>query len=216
MDKIFALLLILRLPALAKSVCENDDQYTFTSVWSGDKERRKSLTCRQLRNKKARRVANCRVDEVRLKCPQSCGICCEDDPTYTFKLKDNETFQGCAWLTENKKQKKKRFNKYCTKNNRQGTLHSSGGTTVRDACPVSCNFCKAAITSHPISKPANILLIFADDVGTGDLPIYWNSSLVDMPNIDRLASKGVLFRDAHSTPLCTPSRYVLLSGNYAH
>ena len=55
-----------------------------------------------------------------------------------------------------------------------------------------------------------------DDVGTGDIPLYWDSSLVDMPNIQRLADMGVTFKDVHSTPLCAPSRYMLLSGNYAH
>ena len=66
------------------------------------------------------------------------------------------------------------------------------------------------------SKKPNILLILADDVGTGDIPYYWNSSGVEMPNLDRLSSMGVTFMDAHSTPLCAPSRYMLLSGNYAH
>jgi arylsulfatase A-like enzyme len=66
-------------------------------------------------------------------------------------------------------------------------------------------------------KPPNILLILADDVGTGDIPYYWKtSSKVSMPNLDRLSSMGVTFMDAHSTPLCAPSRYMLLSGNYAH
>jgi len=37
-----------------------------------------------------------------------------------------------------------------------------------------------------------------------------------MPNIERLANMGVTFKDAHSTPLCAPSRYMLLSGNYQH
>lgn len=64
-------------------------------------------------------------------------------------------------------------------------------------------------------KP-NILIILADDVGTGDIPAYWNSSNVEMPNIDRLASKGITFKDAHSSSACAPSRYMLLSGNYAH
>ena len=69
------------------------------------------------------------------------------------------------------------------------------------------------------TKRPNILLILADDVGTGDIPYYWknlNSSMVSMPNIDSLSEKGVTFMDAHSTPLCAPSRYMLLSGNYAH
>ena len=59
----------------------------------------------------------------------------------------------------------------------------------------------------------------ADDVGTGDLPFYWegeDTSVVDMPNLQKLAQQGVLFEDAHSTPLCAPSRYMLLSGNYPH
>ena len=66
------------------------------------------------------------------------------------------------------------------------------------------------------NKKPNILLILADDVGTGDIPSYWNSSIVEMPNLVRLAHMGVTFRDAHSTPLCASSRYMLLSGNYAH
>ena len=66
------------------------------------------------------------------------------------------------------------------------------------------------------AKKPNILLILADDVGTGDVPSYWNSSVVEMPNLDRLAKMGVTFKDVHSTPLFAPSRYMLLSGNYAH
>jgi len=70
-------------------------------------------------------------------------------------------------------------------------------------------------TTASVKKP-NILVILADDVGTGDIPLYWNSGLVDMPNVQRLANMGVTFKDAHSTPLCAPSRYMLLSGNYPH
>lgn len=66
------------------------------------------------------------------------------------------------------------------------------------------------------TKKPNILVILADDVGTGDIPIYWNSSLVHMPNINWLAAKGVTFEDAHASSLCAPSRYMLLSGNYPH
>ncbi len=61
------------------------------------------------------------------------------------------------------------------------------------------------------------MIIFADDVGTGDVPGYWNDAgLVPMPNLENLLKKGTTFTDAHSTPLCAPSRYVLLSGNYQH
>ena len=61
------------------------------------------------------------------------------------------------------------------------------------------------------------MVIFADDVGTGDVPGYWeNNRKVQMPNLYRLVADGTTFTDAHSTPLCAPSRYVLLSGNYQH
>lgn len=63
-------------------------------------------------------------------------------------------------------------------------------------------------------KKPNILLIFADDVGQGDIPVYFNSSLVHMPNIQKLSDEGVTFLNIHSTPLCAPSRYMLLSGMY--
>ena len=69
---------------------------------------------------------------------------------------------------------------------------------------------------HLDKKKPNILLILADDVGQGDIEYYWNSSLVHMPNIYNLGKMGVTFYDAHSTPLCAPSRYMLLSGNYPH
>jgi len=64
------------------------------------------------------------------------------------------------------------------------------------------------------SAPPNVFIIFADDVGTGDIPFWWNnsSSLVDMPNIKILADMGVSFRDT----VCAPLRYMLLSGNYQH
>lgn len=66
-----------------------------------------------------------------------------------------------------------------------------------------------------LNRP-NILIILADDVGTGDIPGYWNTSHVSMPNIGKLSSQGLTFTDAHSSPACAPSRYMLLSGNYAH
>lgn len=72
------------------------------------------------------------------------------------------------------------------------------------------------ITKVEAPKP-NILIIFADDVGTDDVPGYWDKSdNVKMPNLEKLMSQGTTFTDAHSTPLCAPSRYTLLSGNYPH
>lgn len=68
--------------------------------------------------------------------------------------------------------------------------------------------CRAAET------PPNVVLIFADDLGYGDLGCY-GATKVQTPNIDRLAAEGRRFTDAHSvSAVCTPSRYALLTGQY--
>ncbi len=70
--------------------------------------------------------------------------------------------------------------------------------------------------NHHNDKP-NVMIIFADDVGIGDVPGYFQENkFVHMPNLENLVRNGTTFTDAHSTPLCAPSRYVLLSGNYQH
>ena len=64
------------------------------------------------------------------------------------------------------------------------------------------------------SRP-NIVLIYADDIGYGDLSCY-GATRVQTPNLDRLAKAGVRFTDAHSSSAtCTPSRYSMLTGEYA-
>src|SRR5262245_33706948 len=61
----------------------------------------------------------------------------------------------------------------------------------------------------------NIVLIYADDLGYGDLSCY-GTKQIQTPNIDRLAREGLRFTDAHSSSAtCTPSRYSLLTGEYA-
>ena len=72
----------------------------------------------------------------------------------------------------------------------------------------------AADASAQAKKP-NIIVILADDIGFGDLGCY-GATRVKTPNCDRLASQGLRFRDAHSSSAtCTPSRYSLLTGQYA-
>ncbi len=61
----------------------------------------------------------------------------------------------------------------------------------------------------------NIVIINADDLGYGDISCYGATSL-STPNIDRVAEKGLLFTNAHSTSATsTPSRYSMLTGEYA-
>jgi len=64
------------------------------------------------------------------------------------------------------------------------------------------------------SRP-NVVIIYADDAGYGDLGCY-GATKVKTPNLDRLARQGIRFTDAHSSAAtCTPSRYSLLTGDYA-
>lgn len=62
----------------------------------------------------------------------------------------------------------------------------------------------------------NFVVILADDLGWGDPRCYNPESRIPTPNIDRLASEGMRFTDAHSpSAVCTPTRYGLLTGRYA-
>lgn len=71
----------------------------------------------------------------------------------------------------------------------------------------------SAIVRSAETKP-NIVLIFVDDLGYGDVGCY-GATKVKTPHIDRLASEGRRFTDAHSaSAVCTPSRYALLTGEY--
>jgi arylsulfatase A-like enzyme len=63
-------------------------------------------------------------------------------------------------------------------------------------------------------KP-NVILIYVDDLGYGDLGSY-GSKTIKTPHMDRLAKQGLRFTQAYSTSAtCTPSRYSLLTGTYA-
>lgn len=61
----------------------------------------------------------------------------------------------------------------------------------------------------------NVVVILADDMGWGDPRCYNPDSRIPTPNIDRLASEGMRFTDAHTpSAVCTPTRYGLLTGRY--
>ena len=66
-----------------------------------------------------------------------------------------------------------------------------------------------------VKKP-NIVFIFVDDVGVGDLSCFNQQSQINTTQLDRLAERGMRFEDSHSiSALCTPSRYGLLTGTYS-
>lgn len=70
-------------------------------------------------------------------------------------------------------------------------------------------------TAPPAGERPNVVLIYADDLGYGDLACYGAGHLTTR-NIDALAAGGLRFTRAHaSSATCTPSRYSLLTGEYA-
>jgi len=71
-----------------------------------------------------------------------------------------------------------------------------------------------ALAANPAGP--NIVYIYADDMGPGDVSSLNPKSAWKTPQLDRLAAEGMTFTDAHSaSSLCTPSRYALLTGRYA-
>ena len=67
-----------------------------------------------------------------------------------------------------------------------------------------------------LSAAPNIVVIYADDLGYGDVQCYNpERGKIPTPQLDRLASQGMRFTDAHSSSgVCSPSRYTLLTGRY--
>jgi arylsulfatase A-like enzyme len=64
-------------------------------------------------------------------------------------------------------------------------------------------------------KKPNVVIFYVDDLGYGDISSY-GMTAIKTPNVDALANEGIRFTDAHSSAAtCTPSRYSLLTGQYA-
>lgn len=66
-----------------------------------------------------------------------------------------------------------------------------------------------------MNNQPNVILIFVDDLGYGDISAFNKDSKINTQNIDFLAKNGLMFTDSHSTSaVCTPSKYSLLTGRY--
>ena len=81
------------------------------------------------------------------------------------------------------------------------------------ALPVAAS--TEAVQPEARPRTPNIVIILADDLGYGDPGCYNDQSKIPTPHIDRLASEGLRFTDAHTpSSVCTPTRYGLLTGRY--
>ncbi len=88
-------------------------------------------------------------------------------------------------------------------------------TLSLSACGVSMLQAIAITGADKLPDKPNIIIILADDIGYGDLSAY-GARRVQTPNFDRLASNGIRFTNAYATAATsTPSRYALLTGEYA-
>ncbi len=75
--------------------------------------------------------------------------------------------------------------------------------------PLGCRSISPGAAHHP-----NIVLLFVDDLGWRDVGCY-GQDIAATPNIDRLASQGMLFRQAYAAnPVCSPTRAALMTGKY--
>lgn len=62
------------------------------------------------------------------------------------------------------------------------------------------------------SEPMNVVFILADDLGWADTTLFGKTKLYETPNLERLAARGMLFSRSYSSPLCSPTRAAILTG----
>ncbi|MBI1372285.1 MAG: sulfatase-like hydrolase/transferase [Phycisphaera sp.] len=99
-----------------------------------------------------------------------------------------------------------------------GTLTPTGPHDMTRSLRVTLFACLFVLTSLAHVATAandrpNVILIMADDQGYGDLSLTGNT-IIDTPNMDRLAKEGAWFKHFYVSPVCTPTRAHLMTGRY--
>lgn len=84
----------------------------------------------------------------------------------------------------------------------------------REFSPLTDNTDTSSAKTNAAAKP-NIIFIVADDVGY-EVPTCNGGQSYSTPNLDAIANKGIRFTQAHSAPMCSPSRIMLLTGKYSN
>ena len=75
-------------------------------------------------------------------------------------------------------------------------------------------FCAGASLSAADKNP-NVIMLYYDDMGYGDMGVNFPSNKSLTPNLDKFAAEGMRFTAGHSADaVCTPSRYALMTGRY--
>lgn len=93
---------------------------------------------------------------------------------------------------------------------RKGLLTSAALALAATIAPAAMAKAPAPAATPIPARAPNVVFILADDVGVEGFSVYGGAN--PTPNVARLASQGVTFDDAHSTPLCSPSRTRLMTG----
>ena len=86
----------------------------------------------------------------------------------------------------------------------------------KDNQKILLGLCLLGASLVQAAAPPNIVFIYADDMGYGDVQcLNPDRGKILTPHMDNLAAEGMIFTDAHtSSSVCTPSRYSLLTGRY--
>jgi arylsulfatase A len=74
---------------------------------------------------------------------------------------------------------------------------------------------RPGLLAESAERPPNLIMIMADDLGAKELGCYGNREH-RTPNLDRLAQTGVQFRTCYATPICHPTRFEIMTGQYGH
>jgi len=87
---------------------------------------------------------------------------------------------------------------------------------VRSIYICAAIFClQARASASPVADRPNIVIIYADDMGFGDLSCNNKDSKINTPHLDGLAQSGMNFTNASSSSgICSPSRFAILTGQY--
>lgn len=95
--------------------------------------------------------------------------------------------------------------------NRRGFIKMAGVSAASVSMSGMWSGCASAANTKAAKKP-NIIFLFADDLGYGDLGCYGQKQ-IKTPNLDRMAAEGMLFTQHYAgSTVCAPSRCVLMTG----